>query len=83
MTNLTIGQRIDVYEVVDSVVFDEDGIHHSYKIGTQLPAEYKYSHMNDPWPITPIFNGECLRTNEAVKCGYYLKVKSLKGVSNA
>lgn len=77
MTNLTIGQRIDVYEVVDDIpnVFGQNchgiplGTHFAIKVVSPL---YKF-------PIIPISEKLApFGLLEARKCGYYLKVKSLK-----
>ena len=79
MEGLTIGQRIDVYEVVAN--HGQYQWKHSYKLQTQIAI----GHTDDTeFPICPLDgNMEALQINEVKKCGYYLKVKSLKGGSNA
>ena len=93
MTNLTIGQRIDVYEVVH-----QDFVNRTInrkkmiQVGVQMTGR--------PWRYVPtiieIFFGKAILegninewhtplgsyNTELEKCGYYLKVKSLNGGSN-
>lgn len=78
---LRVGQRIDVYEVVDNLKYDEDDIFHSYSIGEHVAIgsvnRFDYA------PLTPISNGlESLMFSEVQKCGYYLKVKSVNNLTN-
>jgi len=75
---LEVGQRIDVYEVVDGYSENLARTTHFVKHGTQVPVNNCGVEFMEPIWNTPKMVGYLFLPNELKKCGYYLKVKSLK-----
>lgn len=75
------GQRIDVYEVVDNLSLG-DNYEHSFSIGSHV-AGRKLRQIEDNIIFDyEMFDTTAMTYQEVQKCGYYLKVKSLKGGKN-